>query len=250
MVAAGIDVWAFLDTSVRDVDQRIATRILAPAGVKVNSQRPFLSNTAAWRTFSSVRSGHSKPAFFRWAATRPEYTHFWHFEEDLAYTGDWGLLLRNLSAAHPHVDLLSGMEIATRAVGVLGHCRVAALKSSAADRCCLSDRCYLLKMYWPICRISTRFIQHVNGALSSGQAAGHHEAVPVPLCLSTSWCVAGTIDRHYYSNFSKLGGGTVVPHAFDVRHEPHTGLERGLISHPVKCVNATTTTTTRTTKVP
>ena len=169
------------------------------------------------------------------------YTHFWHLEEDVAYTGDWGRLLRNLTTVHPLVDLLSKMEIncdrqySLFRDSVFGRCHVAALKSAAGVGCCLSERCYRVNMHWPIARLSWRFVQHLNITVSNGAASGHHESVTAPLCLSTSWCIAAAIDKGYYANYS-LGGGTVVPRPFGLDWNSRDGFT-GVVSHPIKCTN-------------
>ena len=195
--------------------------------------------------FDTRRSGRSKSAFLRWAATS-KFDYIWHIEEDVLYTGEWHRALA-LAEADRDADLVALFKPWTEAM--FEHRRrivVDGGRGTKWDRCTLSSagakkRCTEFstdQTFWPVLRISRTFASVVIRQLSGGGATGHHEYLIDAVCQSagkegpnrTACKKAALRGRHEihlgaFSNFASTSAHKLSNH----------DVQASKLYHPVKC---------------
>lgn len=192
--------WALVDEE--DVDATGRSR-LEDAGVQV-ARQPRVPDS--WLSFGGPRSGSSKPSFVAWLAHQGDYSHAWHLEDDVFYTGAWRRIVDGARWARADVVALLSAEEWT------GH-----WAPQYASKCRLADgvscqegtnRTDVTKVWWPAVRLSRDFAKRLSAALDGG-ASGHHEILTGAVCdqLSGSGqpCVATSFSKEDLGVYS-LGG--------------------------------------------
>jgi len=146
----------------------------------------------------SQRSGGSKQSFITWLASS-NYTHAWHLEGDVFYSGRWERLVSD--DRWQHVDVAARFELHDG--GVLDSTptwRYGCLPWCPAHTCQLSAGVSYstvtptaVQTYWPILRFSRRIARELTSAMARG-ARGHYEVLMYPLCEQHAWCHMAPLD--------------------------------------------------------
>ena len=167
------------------------------------------------RRITGFRSGASKARFLHFLATQTRLDFAWHIEDDATlYNASWASL--DQSFAHDKSDLIAAPW--PRDVG------------GWVERSCsvchgVSNESAILKVGWPVARVSRRLAQAL---MSAPEVKGHHEVVVPTFCAQQSWC---TLNLRGLPT-GQLYSWTGTPYPSDTRRIT------GRIYHPHKCSRA------------
>ena len=207
-------------------------------GVRMVPQSP-MPPRGSWRSFDDGRTGGSKGAFLRFAASS-SYDLLWQIEEDAFYTGKWQALFDELAAVP--ADLLASFH--TMPAGPLVAAPPWWLRDCAVGAApCFAPPAPLRKTMWSIVRVSRSYAASLVAALDAGRARGHMEALAAPFCRATAGCVAASIPHEHVGLVTTGGWGAfsdgAAANATTLEGiariaAPHA-LQSDRLYHPVKC---------------
>lgn len=198
-----------------------------------------------WRVFGGKLINYSKAAFLLWLLGEGRHCEkAWQIEDDVFYTGQWSLLF-DAHAAQRSEDLLAPMAPVSTNWSFGAHCILAPQVSCRDAR---GDG-QLIRVEWPLLRISQRLAGEVSHVLQTGGGHGFHEAILEPICARAKWgCVSAQLN---VSHIGRLMGGHIggVPRtaqtlemlALDQRrgqapaNSSAASIPAGKVYHPVKC---------------
>lgn len=178
---------------------------LRAAGLRTHVQ-PTFPNMSSWMSFGSRRSGWSKAAFLQFASEQKDYDYVWAVEDDVFFTGKWHAFFD----AHVSTDAdLLGKWHNTH---VNASCRWSSCDLStcrARGNACADEQSRLDRMYWPLLRLSRRFVTELSSSLSQvNGSAGHHEILTASFCNASSWCSRKRLSGDWLGVFYLAGWST------------------------------------------
>lgn len=168
---------------------------------------PILSNAV-----TGFHSKDSKAVFIAWLS-QSNYTHAWHVEEDARIDG-----------SHPHVI---GSQYENSSADIIGMSWPRQVGGWVERTCTICTRDNVLKIAWPLVRISRRLAKEVVKRIQNG-ARGHHEVLIGTICMQTPWCHVDVNSNHGFIGQIEASGG----------HRKKfltTALEPGKVYHPFNC---------------
>lgn len=113
---------------------------------------------------------------------RPEYSHYWYIEDDVAFNGNWQLFFNDLSN-HPEYDFITSHIKTYNDVPNWTWWNTLLTPTEEVGN---TD---LYKSFNPIYRISARALQHIDDCLKNGYS-GHHEVVFATLLTKAGFKLA------------------------------------------------------------
>jgi hypothetical protein len=136
--------------------------------------------------FDTKTSGASMSSYLRWVVQHPQYTHAWHMEDDVFFTGEWRHFFDH---ADTEADFV-GAQFKSDGKWVHfenGQCSMdqrylpihdnEGRYNVSEDGRILCRDVFSTRSLWPFIRVSTEFAQLLLQDVESRALQGHHEAV-------------------------------------------------------------------------
>jgi len=236
------DVWFLHDANFAPTDQAQVEQ-LKKAGVKIAAQP---QPPASLVHFGDPSSGHTKPSFLEFAKEHPEYDYFWLMEDDVFFTGKWGEFFdMPLEKGTSSTDLIGAYRVRSKPWVWWKHSWTGNASQTKRAPCLIDGKECLevnevgqsvsLQFFWPVSRISKKFLTELRATLDTGKTKGHHEAVVANFCKKSDWCTMSQLPATgaYVANQNKENTALTLEYVAD-KYPPHK-LQTSHVYHPVKC---------------